>query len=435
MTEKSQVRAEPATSLNRRRFLKTASVATISVGFPTLIPASALGADGHVAASNRIVMAFIGIGSQGGHDLSGLVSKPETQLVAVCDVDQNHLARGKKIVDDHYGNSDCATYTDFREMFSRGDLDAVGIALPDHWHAIVCIAAARTGLDIHNQKPLARTIYEGRQMVNAVRRYGRVFQTGSQQRSAWEFRHACELVRSGYIGEIKTVYVGVGGPSRPCPLGPEPVPDTLDYDMWLGPAPWAPYHPDRVSGVYGCQTGWRAWEDYSGGLLTDWGAHHFDIAQWGLDMDESGPVEVYPPDGKEFTELTYRYASGIPLIKQGGPYRGSVQFIGTQGWVGVSRGGIWSEPESLTSLELKPDDVHLYESRDHKQDFLNCIRTRRRPICDVETGHRSITVSHIGWTALRLNRPLKWDPETECFLGDEDANRFLHRAYREPWQI
>lgn len=439
--------------INRRRFVKRIGLAAGIAGLPSIIPASALGRAGRPAPSDRIVMGFIGLGSMGTGDLQGFISKPEVQVVAVCDINREGtnyagdrpMGRepARQFVDSYYaGKVDsgqyqgCAGYEDFREILGREDIDAMCLALPDHWHAYMAIATAEAGKDMYSEKPLARTIYEGKKMVEAIRLHGRVFQTGSQQRSDGNFRHACELARNGYLGDIQKVYARVGGISKPCPLGAEPEPDGFDMEMWLGNAPEAPYHHERVSGGYNTEGGtWRSWREYSAGHISDWGAHNFDIAQWGLGMDQSGPVEVIHPEGNEVEDLTFVYASGIPVIKAQGPHSGMVQFIGSDGWVGVDRGSIWASDPALLEIKLKPGEVHLYDSVDHRQDLLDCIKTRHRPIADVEIGYRSLSVCLLGEIALRLGRSLKWDPERQDFVDDPEASALLTRPMRAPYQV
>jgi predicted dehydrogenase len=315
---------------------------------------------------------------------------------------------------------------------ARQDIDAVMIGTPDHWHAIIAIEAAKAGKDIYCEKPMSLTIREARAMVNAVRRYGRVFQTGSQQRSSWQFRFACELVQSKRIGELKSIEVYVGGPSQDCYLPEEPVPKQIDWSMWLGPAPWRPYNSNICS--LNDPASWRSYRDYSGGSMTDWGAHHFDIAQWGMGMDHSGPIEIIPPDGKQVKWLTYRYASGV-MVTHGGPGGYGVIFNGTEGKIEVNRVYIRTWPDSIAQKPTGPNEVHLYRSPGHHNDWLRSIRTRQRPICDVEIGCRSVTVCHLGNLAYWLKRPLRWDPLKEEFVGDAEANRWLDRPKREPWTL
>src|SRR5258705_966896 len=454
--------------LSRRRFLKASAAALAAAGCsskngknavegnrtPDIVPSSAVGTEQTPPPSQRINMGFIGIGNMGSGHLSGFVNNREVQLLAMCDVREEVRNRTKKQVEETYANvfdkgsySGCATYLDFRELLQREDIDAVLIAVPEHWHAIIAIEAARAGKDIYCEKPLSHTIREARAMVNAVRRYQRVFQTGSQQRSDNNFRFACELVRNERIGKLKSVHVNVGGTSNWAFLPEEPIPPGLDWDRWLGPAPWAPYNPERASGSY--SGGWRLIRDYSGGMMTDWGAHHFDIAQWGLGMDESGPVEIHPPDGQEHKVLTYIYGNGVPVYHMFGPNEAEVPlpfkekdrkvngvlFLGDNGWVEVNRGYIKTFPEAIGKEPLGPNDVHLYNSKNHAGDWLSCIKTRRRPIADVEVGARTITVCHLGNIAYWLNRPIKWDPAKEEIIGDEQASRMLQMPMRGPWRL
>ncbi len=423
----------------RRRFIKGMGAAAVgAVGFPYLVPGSALGNSGGTAASERIVLGFIGAGKQSKHLMRSFLNSPGTQVVAACDVDKLKLARGKGIVEDHYkgkgqAGAKCDTYGDFREVIARDDIDAVVIATPDHWHALTVINSARAGKDIYCEKPLCQSIHEAREMVNAVRKYGRVFQTGSMQRSDWHFRVGCELVQNGYIGELKTVKVGVGGPPSVTVLKPMPIPDYLDWEMWLGPAMYSPYHTELSPHL--SNDGfphWRGHSYYGGGGMTDWGAHHFDIAQWGMGMDESGPVEIIPPDGGDVKNLTYKYASGVTMTRESA---NGVLFEGTKGKVETNRGYLKTWPEELKDVKLKPNEEHLYESKNHYVDWLEAIKKRTKPICDIEVGTRSVTVCHLGNIAYVLKRPLKWDPVKEEFPGDAEANRMLKRAYRGSWHI
>jgi predicted dehydrogenase len=420
------------TQVSRRDFVKGASAVAVSA--PYFLTSSALGAEGRPPASERITMGFIGVGGMGGANLGSFLGFGEVQVLAVCDVDPKSREEKQRGVEERYADAKaggtyrgCDAYNDFRELAARDDLDAVCVATPDHWHALAAVEALRNGKDVYCEKPLSLTIHEARAMANAVRRYGRVFQTGSQQRSESNFRFACEMVQSGRIGKVETVHVSVGGPSGDCYLPPEPVPDGLDWDRWLGPAPYRPFN----SGLH--PFNWRGYRDYSGGGMTDWGAHHFDIAQWGLGMDHSGPVEVTPPDGKEVKMLTYKYANGVTLYHGGGA--NGVLFTGTDGKVEVNRGYLQTWPAELQEQPTGSGEVHLYDSRNHRGNFLECIRTRRKPVCDVEIGCRSVTVCHLGNLAYWLNRPLKWDPVKEEFLGDAEANRWLERAYRGEWRL
>jgi len=386
------------------------------------------------APSKRIAMGCIGIRNMGGGHLSSLIGNPEVQVVALCDVDAKILADGKKKVEAKY--SGVATTNDFRELLARPDIDAVMIATPDHWHVPMSLAAARAGKDIYCEKPLTLTIAEGRELSDTVRRLGRVFQTGSQQRSTRNFRYACELVRNGRIGQLHTIEVGLPNGKATNVVGAEPVPPGFDYDMWLGPAPEAPFHSER------CHYNFRFNLDYSGGQITNFGAHDLDIAQWAMNMDGSGPVEVegigvFPDDGIWNTAVSCRfeakYANGVKLTCATG--RSGVKFIGSEGWVYVNRGEIAAQPASLTTSFIGPDEVHLYESRSHWGNFFDCIKTRAEPVASAEIGHRTATFCHLANIALLLGRPIKWNPEREEFIDDAEANRMRSRAMRAPWHL
>jgi len=424
-------------SIDRRDFLKAATGAVALAGFPVVVPSAVLGAE---APSERITLGFIACGKQSQHLMRSFLNSPGTQVVAACDVDKLKLERSSKgIVEKHYADKKvasykgCDTYHDFRDVLARTDIDAVVISTPDHWHTAISIAACQAGKDIYCEKPLTQTIAEARAMVNAVRKYNRVFQTGSMQRSSREFRFACELVRNGYIGDIQHVTVGVGGPPEDKPLPAEPVPDYLDWDMWVGPAMWRPYNNDLAPHIsFDGFPNWRYHSYYGGGGMTDWGAHHFDIAQWALGMDKSGPVEILPPDGKDIKVLTYRYASGIPMTRDNA---NGVLFEGTTGKVEVNRGYLKTWPDNLKDQVIGADKIQLYNSRNHYTDWLDAIRKRSEPICDVAIGASSVTVCHLGNIAYTLKRPLKWDPAREVFPGDDEANRMLSRPYRSPWYL
>ncbi|MCP4644584.1 MAG: Gfo/Idh/MocA family oxidoreductase [bacterium] len=433
--------------VSRRGFLKrTSALAATAVAAPYIVPASALGLDGTVAPSNRTVIGCIGLGGMGTGNMRNFLGFKEVQVVAVCDVDKAHRDRAIGIVNQRYGNEDCAGYNDFRELLVRGDLDAASIATPDHWHAIPAIAAATAGLDIYAEKPLALTISEGRAMCDAVNRYGTVWQTGSWQRSTGRFRPACELVRNGRIGEVHTVEVGLPtGPS--CGPQPEmPIPEGFDYDLWLGPAPQAPYTVKR------CHGNFRWLLDYSGGQLTDWCAHHGDIANWGMGTEGTGPVEVtpieveYPRDGLWNAATSYRfeckYAPGAsPVAPKGftmvvsNRVRGGARFIGTDGWVWVDRGGWDADPKSLLEERIGPNETQLYRSNNHHGNFLECRKTRAKTITPIEAAHRAITIAHLGNIVMKLGRKAQWDPVRERFVNDPEADRKLTRARRGTWHL
>jgi len=428
----------PKGEMSRRDFIKVTGAAA---ALPVIIPRSALGDAKRQAASERITLGFIGVGKMNRGHLGNFLEMKDVQVLAVCDVDTTRREAARKMVEQRYGkelkggqHKGCAVYGDFRELLARKDIDAVVIATPDHWHTIPVLEACKAKKDIYCEKPLTLTIREAKAMIDAVRKYGRVFQTGSQQRSDKEFRLNCELVRSGRIGKVKTVNVDVGGPSRWCDLPEEKLEPGLNWDRWLGPAPGRPYNSIlSPRGVHDHFPAWRNFREYSGGGMTDWGAHHFDIAQWGLGMDGSGPVEIIPPEDPKATKgLRYVYANGVEVVH--GP-SGGVQFIGTEGEITVNRGHLSSKPDSIIQQPLGEKDVHLYHSPGHQRDWLNCIRSRERPICDVEIGARSVTVCHLGNLAYWNHRKLHWDPNQWQFVDDAAANEWLDRERRDPWQL
>jgi len=434
-------------ALSRRSFLRRA--AHVGIGttlFPSVVRAAALGGKGRTAPNDRIVMGVIGVGGQGTQHVvggvwtpaGGLVGRDDVQVVAVCDVNAQRLEVARNRVNERYGNTDCKAYRDFRELLGHPDIDAVLIATGDRWHPLISIAAARAGKDIYCEKPSSLTIEEAIVMRGEMRRYGTIFQMGTQQRSSTAFRTACELVRNGYIGEVKEVVIGVGGPAtvRDCRLPAQSVPDWLDYEMWLGPAPWRPYHPDYVNG-------WMAYRDLSGGEMTNWGAHHFDIAQWGLGMDNSGPTEILPPDGKDIKTLTYHYANGTVmtrdpdrLARECGQNNG-LMFVGSKGKVAVWRYAFKTWPDTLAHQRIGPAEIHLHSVADdnHHSDFLNSIRTRNLPGADITTAARTLTVCHLGNIAHELGRPVRWNPLAERFVNDPEADRLFARQMRGPWHL
>ncbi|MCX7043870.1 MAG: Gfo/Idh/MocA family oxidoreductase [Candidatus Sumerlaeota bacterium] len=429
----------------RRQFLKGAALAAAgAVAAPMFIPSSALGKDGATAPSNRITVGCVGIGKQMVGHVNGFAGDPDWKVLALCDVEKDRLERGRKLVTDKYdqrmgkGNyKGPDTYGDFRELIARADIDSVAIATPDHWHALISVAAMKAGKDVYCEKPLAHNISEARAIADAAKRYNRVFQTGSMQRSDRTFRFACELAINGRLGKVHTIHVNVGGPPQTCNLPAQECPKTLDWDMWLGPAPYRPYN-EVLCPFDDWKTfpGWRGFREYGGGGMTDWGAHHFDIAQWGLGMDKTGPVDIIPPDLSVSKMLTYKYANGVVMTHGGAEGKSGTQFIGLEGSVGVNRGNfLLCKPESLAKEIIGPDEIHLYESREHRENWKQCIRTRRETICTAETGCRTVTVCHLGNIAYQLGRQLKWDPEKEVFIGDDEANRLLRRPMREPWEL
>ncbi len=438
-------------SQTRRNFLQQSAALAGAVSvFPSIVPQSVFGAN---APSNRITMGFIGTGNNGTNYLKLFLKDERVRAIAVCDVNREGPGYwdgkiagrepARRIVNDHYGNQDCAVYEDFRDVLARGDIDAVQISTPDHWHAYLAIAAAKAGKDIYGQKPLSLTVADGRAMVKAINRYGRIWQTGSQQRSDFNFRRVCELVRNGRIGKLHTVRCGLPGGipdygHTASQTNPEPVPDGFNYEMWLGPAPEAPYCPAR------CGVNFRWIYDYSGGQVTDWGGHHPDIAQWGMNTEKTGPVEIRNahgefPDGPLYnTAVKYHfeciYANGVKLIVSDEERHG-VTFEGTEGSVWATRGRHDADPKSILDSEIGADEVHLYVSDDHTRNFIDCVQSRKEPIAPIETAHRSITLAHLGNIAMLLGRDLKWDPVNERVIDDDSANAMLTRAYRKPWVL
>ena len=407
-------------TISRRRFLKSAGAAAVAA--PTIVAASALGAAGRPPASDRLVMAGIGMGGRGQGVLGEFLGHGYIQVVAVCDVKKRHLMGCKNRVDGRYRNKDCKTYTDYREIVARDDIDLILCATPDHWHAQVSIDAMRSGKDVFCEKPLTLTIREGRKMVDAARQYGRVFSSGSQRVLQDYGRLAC-AARSGAFGKIKEAYANPGGPPRPCylPAQGSPEKDGVDWDMWLGPAPWAPYHPYRCGAAYGLGgKGFRTWYDYSGGMMTDWGGHKFGGVLHGMGLDETGPVEIIPPRESDNKLLTYVFANGMKLYVGGG-----MKYIGTEGQV-----------RPLRQFKVPPG-LRWYSggARTLVQDFLYCVKTRHRPFRDVEYAHRTATVCHLGNICYKLDRRLKWDPDKEDFVGDVEASRMVDRPRRGVWQI
>jgi hypothetical protein len=438
--------------LTRRDFLKSSAVVAVGVTLagPTIIPASVLGS---YCPSNKITIGCIGVGRMGVGDMQEIMGFEQAQVVAVCDVDSKRLNNAKQLVEKHYSSlskkgtyKGCGTYKNFTELLAQKDIDAVLICTPDHWHGLPAIAAAKTGKDIFLQKPLTLTVEEGRVLSDTVRHYGRVLQVGSQQRSDSRFRFACELVRNGRVGKLHTIKVGLPMDPATTPQPSMPIPENLHYEMWLGPAPWAAYTEKRVhpQNDYS-RPGWLRISDYCCGMITGWGSHHNDIAQWAMGTEYTGPVRIegqaeYPKDGlwnvHGAFRVEYTYDNGVKLIcadirknKQG------VVFEGTEGWVYVSRGYIDAHPKSLLTSAIGPNETRLYKSNNHKQNFLECIKSRRETVASVEVGHRSNTICVLGYIAMRLGRKLNWDPQKERFVNDSAANRMLARSMRSPWHL
>lgn len=427
--------------LSRRTFIRrTATTACLAAVAPQIVPSSVLGADGHTAPSNRIAVGFIGTGRHGvGWNLPPYLQHKDAQVVAVCDVDDGHLMRARENVNDRYQNEACFATKDFREILARKDIDVVMISTPDHWHTIISLMAIQAGKDVQCEKPTL-TIHEGRVLSEAVRKHKKVFQTSTEDRSIVEYHRMAELVRNGRIGKLQRIEVIL--PKQPAGPGdptPQPVPPRLDYEMWLGPAPFAPYTRDRV------HFNFRWIWDYSGGIICDWGAHLFDTAQWANNTEHSGPLEV-EGNGTHWEgglyntvkdyDVTFRYANGVVMTcKPGEP---SIKFIGTDGWVGNTgwRGPVQSSTKAILESKIGPNELHLYTNpKGEHDDFLQCVRSRKDPYFPVEIGHRVSTVCHLANIAIKVGRKLKWDPAKERFIGDEAANAMLDRKRRDPWQL
>lgn len=425
----------------RRRFLRNAArAAGAFLAVPHIVPATVLGRDGAVAPSDKITVGFIGTGSHGMHrNLRMYLAQPDAKVLAVCDVDSNHMAEAKKAVDTKYGNHDCKTTKDFRDILARPDIDAVMISTPDHWHVLISVMAVKAGKDVQCEKPTL-TIDEGKTLVKTVRQYGKVFQTSTEDRSLPVYHRMAELVRNGRVGKLQRIEVILPKqPPRPGVATPQPVPPELDYEMWLGPAPFAPYTKDRV------HFNFRWIWDYSGGIICDWGAHLFDTAQWANDTERTGPIEIEGTgthwEGGLFNtvkdyDVTYRYANGVVMTcRPGDP---SIKFIGTDGWVG-NRGWIGrldASSDEIKNSTIGPDEVKLYTNpAGEHRDFLDCVRSRKDPYFPVDIGHRVSTVCHLANIAIKTGRKLTWDPDRECFPDDADANRMLSRPMRSPWSL
>jgi predicted dehydrogenase len=423
---------------SRRDFLRTGLAGGALLSLPAATYRSALLAD--EPPSERVRLGSIGVGNQGGpkNNLKAFVKL--APVVAVCDVDKKYLAEAAAFVEKEQKTAP-RTYADYRKLLDAKDVDAVVITVPDHWHALMTVHACQAGKDVYCEKPLTLVVNEGKAMIAAARTNKRVVQTGSQQRSDDRFRRACELVRGGALGKLHTVKVGLPGPNW-VDRAKKPVPDSdppagLDYDAWLGPAPARPFNANRVHYLF------RFFWDYSGGQQTNFGAHHLDIAQWALGMDESGPTAIegsatFNKDGwfetPETAKITYTYANGVKVLcalGKGG-YPGGCTFEGEKGTLFVDRGKITATPKELLDA---PTDVKLYVGKNHHQNWLDCIRSRKTPIADVAIGHRSATVCHLGNIAIRTGRKITWDPAKEEIVGDSEAGKLLTKEYRKPWSL
>lgn len=428
--------------MDRRSFLRATMRMGSGIALFHIVPASALGRAGRPAPSNRIVMGCIGMGGMGMGNLGAFLSQPDVQVIAVCDVDKNHLRGAKEAVDRHYNNQDCAAYADFRELLANRAIDAISLATPDHWHAIPAVMAANAGMDIYGEKPISHCLMEGRAMANAVKKNGRIWQTGSWQRSLGNFRFACELVRNGRIGKVVRIEVGLPTGGRCGLVTFKDPPPELDYDFWVGPSRWTPYCDQRT------HWNWRWQLDYGGGQLMDWIGHHGDIAHWGMGWDNTGPIEIegkgeYPDEGIWDAATTYyfvaKYRDGVEMhVANGGNQgiRGGTKWIGESGqWVWVDRGALDASPKSLLQERIGPDEIQLPRSPGHHREFLDCVKTRRQTLTPAETAHRSASIGHLGQIAMILGRKIRWDPATETIIDDPTATRMLSTPMRSPWRL
>ncbi|MEI7946325.1 MAG: Gfo/Idh/MocA family oxidoreductase [bacterium] len=399
--------------VSRRHFLDGIIAAASA---PMIIPSSALGLDGRSAPSNRIVIGSIGVGGRGSGNTKSMLNFNEVQVVSVCDVRKDNRDRMKFNVDKAYGNTSCTAVNDFREITRRTDIDAIIIGTPDHWHVPIAIDALRHGKDVFSEKPETLTVREGRLLADVIKRTGRVYSGGSQR--VWGDYNWCHrMVRGGAIGDVKEVWVNVGGTSLPINLPEEPVMEGLDWNMWLGPAPWVPFNKQLLN--------FRRWRDYSGGGMTDWGAHTFGGALFACNLHMTGPVEIHPPDGKDYPLLTYIFSNGIRMYHGG--KSGKITFRGTKMEINTEDARRIPAPQIVIPNYSGTGGI--------LGDFLNCVKTRQQPFRHIETAHRAVSHCHLGNICYWLNRPLKWDPVQEVFINDEEANRWLERPSRSPWQI
>ncbi len=422
---------------SRRKFLATAG----ALAAPLLLPSRVLGRAGNIAPGDKINVGFIGLGSRGSDHLRTLLPRPDVQVLGVCEVFRSKAEKAKQKVDEHYGTKDCLVTQDFRELLARPDLDAVVIAAPENWHALMSLAALQAGKDVYCEKALSLTVAEGRAVCDAVARHGRVFQAGTQQRSDRNFRFACELARNGYLGKLQTVTVGVPSGRRVLHLPVTPPPADLDYELWLGPAPFKP-HRDNL-----CNYNWYFLTDYCAGWIQSWGVHHMDIALWGAPaltastLTAEGTADFVTEGDADVSfgwSVNFTTPDGLRLQFHddgSSPFGHGCRFAGDRGWVHVVRGGIKAEPADLLQTVLKPTDEHLYVSREHQSNFLDCIRSRREPAAPARVCHAATTATLVADIATRLGRKVTWDWKTERFVADPAADRLLNRTMRSPWHV
>ncbi len=430
----------PIHTLSRRQFIKQSGLVTAVAAGPLILPS---GLRGQNAPSKKITVGIVGCGNISDSHFGPLLGSPESiRILAVCDVDQERRDDSAAMVNQAYGNQDCKAYADFQELNRRSDIDAVFVLTPDHWHALVAIDAMRNGKDVYVEKPLTLTIEEGRALVTAARKYNRVAQHGTQHRSMKRFHDVAEFIRNDGLGKLDRIDVYIPPNNRHCGASwkPEPVPAGLDWDRWLGPSPWRPFNS------LGYHYNFRFIMDNANGQVTNWGAHYLDIGQWAMNADNGGPVEIeghgeFPSTGlfsnSTNVDFTVRYANGIPMHcrtrYEGG---GTVRFVGERGWLDISRGKMsGSNNDLLREMQASGKKIQLELSTNHHDNFFDCMRTRKRPIADVEIGHRTATVCNLGQIVMTLGRKLRWDPVKEEFIGDDMANRLRRRPMRSPWAL
>jgi predicted dehydrogenase len=457
------------TKQSRRAFLasagKAAAATTMAAGFPAIVPSTVFG---RTAPSNQITIGAIGVGRiSRAHDLPGIWQYDEARIIAACDLDSRRVGEGKQFINDYYTKKTgkpydgVTTYGQYHDLLANKDIDAVVISTPDHWHALIAIAAVQAGKDVYLQKPASLTIAEGRALSNAVHASGRIFQIGSQQRSTPQFRYACELVRNGRIGQLKTVEVGLPGDPSGDEEAEMPIPKNLDYEMWLGSTPYVYYTEKRVHPQVGYdRPGWLRCEQFGAGMITGWGAHHVDTAHWGMDTEYTGPIEIwgsakFPEKGLWDVHGDFKtyglYANGVTMVISG-EFPNGIKFIGSEGWIFVSRGNesvtgsdpvkkladptalAASDPAIIKSV-IGPDEIHLPESKEHHGNWLQSIRTRQQPIAPVEVAHRSCSACLLHHIAMKAKRKLYWDPIAERFKDDDEANAHLSRPMRAPYTL
>ena len=441
-----------AREISRRQFLKrTMGTAVGAVSFPYVVSSSALGKAGSVAASNRITVGCVGVGPRGTAVMRNFLAEKDAHVVAVCDVKSNVRQAARNLVNEHYQSDGCAAYNDFRKLIGRDDIDVVLAATPDHWHVLVALAAVKAGKDVYLEKPMGLSVEQDQALHAAVHRYGRVFQFGTQQRSSRNFRFACELALNGRLGKLHTINVWSPGSSQGGSPEPVPVPEWLDYNMWLGPAPYKPYTKDRCSNKL-----WWFISDYAIGFIAGWGIHPVDIAVWGGGDKLADPVEiegkgVWPTEGVCDTAMNWnvtgKYASGVTMNFTGNPFpeewrkrygrTGShgTAFEGTDGWVHVDRSGINAYPKKLLQTKFGPNEIGLYNSSSHVRNLLDCVKSRAKTICPIDEAVQGDIICHISDIAIRLEQKLKWDPKKELFVNNDAANRRLSRPMRSPWTL